>query len=352
MDYKIKVVKKALEVNAAQAYLFVSDESRFWISGFESSYGFFLATEEVGYFFLDGRYFEKAKATLTHPYIKLQLLKSPTQVKELIEELKIQCLMVEKEHFSFDQYLFFKSAIKQIIPFPADVLRITKTNEEVNAIAKAADIVCQAMNWIQTVELVGKTEKEVANLMANKMLELDATKNSFDTIVASGKNGAYPHHRPTARIIENDEFLTVDAGCIYKGYCSDLTRTFPIGTPHPRLIKAYETVLASNLKGIEAAKYHAIGKDVDKICRDYINQTEFGSYFVHSTGHGVGIKVHELPNVSSNYANKLENNSVITIEPGIYIPELGGIRIEDMVLVQKEQSVLLTALAKKYLLND
>ncbi len=188
------------------------------------------------------------------------------------------------------------------------------------------------------------TELEVANLSYQKMLEFGATKQSFDTIVASGINGSFPHHKPTDKKIEAGELVTIDMGCIYKGYCSDITRTFPVGGPikDKQLQEAYDVVLASNKAGIAAVKAGVKGSHVDKVARDIISNSEFKDYFVHSTGHGVGIDVHELPSVSPSYEGRLLNNAVVTVEPGIYIPNVGGIRIEDMVLVHDDEPIVLT----------
>lgn len=188
------------------------------------------------------------------------------------------------------------------------------------------------------------TEIEVANLSYQKMNEFGATKQSFDTIVASGINGSFPHHKPTNKKIEAGELVTIDMGCVYKGYCSDITRTFPVGceVKDETLKKAYDVVLAANKAGIAAVKAGTTGAAVDKVTRDIISNSEFKDYFVHSTGHGVGIDVHELPNVSPLYHGKLVNNAVVTVEPGIYIPNVGGIRIEDMVLVHDDEPIILT----------
>lgn len=349
MSFKTNVLKHTLNINNADAFLIVSDTNRYWLAEFESSFGFILATKNAINLFLDKRYYQKAVDTINDKSINIVCYTSKQQIKDLIVENNIKKLMVEKEYFAFDDYLYYKDVIESIISFPSDVLRIQKTPQEIEYTQKACDIVCEMMNWIQNQNLIGKTEIEVANMVTTKMLQLGATKNSFDPIVASGTNGAYPHHKPTKKLIANDEFVTVDAGCIFKGYCSDLTRTFPIGMPNHRLIKAYQIVFKSNWAGIKAAQYKMIGKDVDKVCRDIISETEFKDYFVHSTGHGVGINVHELPNTSPMYENPLEENSICTIEPGIYVPNLGGIRIEDMVLVKKDSNFCMTQLAKKWI---
>lgn len=350
MSFKSNLLNYALQKNNADAFLLVSDTNRFWISEFISSYGFIFATKTNIYLLLDKRYYQNALDQIKDEAITVVCLESKNQIKDLIKKHNVKTLMVEKEYFYFDDYLFLRNEIKSIISFPSDVLRIQKTLYEIEIIKKACDITCKALNWIQLQDLVNKSEIEVANMVTSYMLDLGATKNSFDPIVASGVNGCYPHHKPTNKLIENNEFVTVDIGCVYKGYCSDVTRTFPIGVPHDKLIKAYKLVYESNSSGILNAKFKMTGNEVDFICRNIIDNSEFKDYFIHSTGHGVGINVHELPNVTSSYDKILEENSIVTIEPGIYIPNLGGIRLEDMILIKKDKTESLTSLAKKWIL--
>lgn len=193
------------------------------------------------------------------------------------------------------------------------------------------------------------SEKEVAKMITIHMLELGASKNSFDPIVASGINGANPHHKPTDKLIELGDMITIDIGCIYNGYCSDITRSFILGTKptNNELIDIYNKVLEAQLAGIDAAIVGKSGFEVDKVCRDIISNSKYKDYFNHSTGHGVGIQVHELPNVSINNNEHLVNNNVITIEPGIYVPNIGGVRIEDTIVVYENKPIILTRKANK-----
>lgn len=346
--FKMEVLKTVIKNNDADAFLFLSDVNRFWLTNFESSAGVVLATIEKVYLFLDMRYYQKAIDSIFCDDIEIIVYKNKNQIIEKIESLNIKRLLVEKEHFLFDEFLYFGKHVDTLIPFTTDILRIQKTEDEINKMQKAADIACETLEWIQMQKLIGLTEIQVANMVSSYMLSLGASKNSFDPIVASGPNGAYPHHKPTDRIIQNNEFVTIDMGCIYEGYCSDITRTFAIGNPDQRLIDAYNKVYEANLAGINAIKYKINGNEVDAICRNIIDDSEFKDYFIHGTGHGVGIQVHELPNVNPSYNKPLEHNSIVTIEPGIYIPNLGGIRIEDMVLVKKDNNhIVLTNKATK-----
>lgn len=346
--FKFNIINNILTRNNADAFLITSDINRFWLTGFESSFGFVLALKDKIYLILDMRYYEKAKNQLNLVNVELVVFKSKKQVAELISELQIKKLIVEKEYFLFDDYLFYKYVVDEFVLFATDVMRIQKEEIEINYMQTAANIACETLEWIKKQNLIGLTEIKVANMITNHMLSLGASKNSFDPIVASGVNGAYPHHKPSDKVINNDEFVTIDIGCVYNGYCSDITRTFAIGTPDMKLVHAYNKVLEANEAGIKAIKHKINGNQVDLVCRKIIDDSEFKGYFNHGTGHGVGINVHELPNVAPGYDRPLEHNSVVTIEPGIYIPNLGGIRIEDMVLVKKDNNhVVLTKNASK-----
>ncbi|MGV2392519.1 UNVERIFIED_CONTAM: M24 family metallopeptidase [Campylobacter lari] len=181
------------------------------------------------------------------------------------------------------------------------------------------------------------TEKEVAAYLNFLLKKHGADKESFDEIIAAGSNSAEPHHHPTDKKLEEGELLKVDFGALYKGYSADITRTTILGgedkAKNPEIVKILNIVKEAAARGRAAVRPGIKCKDVDKVCRDYIESQGYGKYFVHSTGHGLGIDVHELPSVSSRGEYILEPGMVVTVEPGIYIEGIGGARIEDDVLV-------------------
>lgn len=342
---KLKLINKLLEDSSYDAVLFVSDQNRYWVSGFESSAGYVIVTKDTINLFVDGRYYQKALSSITNKDVSVQKFLGFATVREFLKNNNIKKVLVEADYIKYDELKLLSSSVDQITGFDSKKLRIIKEDEEILSIAKAANIAVKTLSWLELNIKPGMTEIEVANLSYQKMCEFGASKQSFDTIVASGVNGGYPHHHPTNKKLVAGEFVTIDMGCIYNGYCSDITRTFVVGggeIENETLKRAYEVVKQANEAGIKAVKNGATGSEVDKVCRDIISATEFKDYFVHSTGHGVGIDVHELPNVSPSYKGKLLNNSVVTIEPGIYIPNVGGIRIEDMVLVHDDEPIVLT----------
>lgn len=339
--------EKLVELNG-DAILFLADQNRFWITEFNSTAGAVVITKKKVHAFLDSRYYEKAKIQFQDTFIELHEFKGVASISEFLEKNEIENLLIENDYMIVTNYLFFKQHVKNLIPFNSSELRMVKTPKELDAMTFAAKIATEAMEWLKYEIKPGMTEKEVAIMATTKMMQLGAEKNSFDPIIASGYNGAFPHHHPTDKIIVEGEYITVDMGCIYEGYCSDLTRTFPIGTPaSEEMAKIYKVVLEANRAGIMAIKAGIKGSELDKITRDVVEAAGYGEYFKHSTGHGVGIDVHEFPNVAKNYTKPIPAGSVITIEPGIYIPGVGGVRIEDDIYVSEQGYIVLTASSSK-----
>ncbi|HKL93939.1 MAG TPA: M24 family metallopeptidase [Clostridia bacterium] len=211
--------------------------------------------------------------------------------------------------------------------------KIIKSAEEIEIIKASAKIVddCYGLllNWVN----VGMTEIQVANFVLNTMKELGAEGVSFDTIVAFGENGCEPHHIPTSRALSSGDMVTVDMGAVLGGYCSDFTRTFAYGKPNAEMLEIYDIVKTSQSLSLKAVKAGERCFDIDKICRDYIAENGYGEKYIHGTGHGVGLLIHEAPTLNRKSEEILEDGMVITIEPGIYVQNLGGVRIEDMVIV-------------------
>lgn len=234
-----------------------------------------------------------------------------------------------------------------IVPIPdlIEVLREVKEPDEVTQIRRSAQIAVNAFNSLIEHLHVGMTEREVANLLDQLMKQNGADKSSFDTIVAAGKRGALPHGTFTDKVIEDGELLTIDFGYYVNGYTSDITRTLAFGQVSPALEEAYQVVLAAQKAAIDAVKPGVLAADVDKAARDVIEAAGLGANFNHSTGHSVGLSIHESPVLSKFASNEdvLKENMVVTIEPGVYLKDQGGVRIEDDILVTKDGHENLTA---------
>jgi Xaa-Pro aminopeptidase len=211
---------------------------------------------------------------------------------------------------------------------------------------KAIDASDSAMEAVCPNIKAGMTEKEVAWLMEKAMRDSGADGLSFDTIVAAGPNGAMAHHEPSDRPIQAGEPIVIDMGAIADGYCSDITRTVVVGEPDETFNKIYDIVLGAQLTAINTVKAGMTGEDCDGLSRMVISEAGYGDNFGHSLGHGVGLKVHERPGVGPRSTDALEPNMVFTVEPGIYLPGWGGVRIEDIVVLEDSGAKVLSKASK------
>ena len=228
-------------------------------------------------------------------------------------------------------------------------IRLTKDNLELTRLAEAAELATQALRELVEAGGVcaGRTEREVAADLEYRMRLLGAERPSFDTIVASGPNSAMPHHSAGDRELADGDLVTIDFGMHRLGFNSDMTRTFAIGEPSARLREIYEVTHAAQLAGVAAATPGRSLVDVDAACRDVIAEAGYGEYFVHSTGHGIGLDVHEAPSAAKTGKGELREHMTLTIEPGIYLPGEGGVRIEDTLIITSGAPRIITVYPKE-----
>ncbi|WP_069808010.1 M24 family metallopeptidase [Vulcanisaeta thermophila] len=212
-------------------------------------------------------------------------------------------------------------------------LREIKDEEEVNYVRRATEITDEVLNEIQSMGLEGRRENEIAGLIYKGFLERGAQDAAFKPIVASGPNGAYPHHNPTGRVIGRGEAVTIDLGARFNYYCTDITRTFGVGNLSKELRDMALAVLESQKKAINTIKPGVKASEVDLVARRVLEEYGYGQYYIHSTGHGVGVEIHERPALSPNSNDALVKGHVVTVEPGVYIKGVGGVRIEDTLVV-------------------
>ncbi|SCT81671.1 peptidase [Staphylococcus xylosus] len=334
---RIDKLNTAIEAKHLEAVVVLSDFNRRYLSGFTGTSGALIITKNHNLLLTDFRYIEQATAQAPEFEIIKQEGSLIDEVKKQLEKLDVQNVGFEGDLVSYDTYLQLSKSYISLISISGMIekIREVKDEAEIELIQKAANIVDEAYEYILTVAKAGMTEQQLKAKLESKMLELGAEGTSFETIVASGERGALPHGVASDKVINSGELITLDFGAYYKGYSSDITRTFAIGEPDPKLKEIYNIVLEANQKGIDAAKKGITGKALDAIARDYIAEKGYGEAFGHSLGHGIGLDVHEGPNLSRKSDVSLDINNCVTIEPGIYIDGLGGVRIEDDILIKE-----------------
>jgi len=317
-----------------------SSYNRRYLSGFTGSSGYLLILKEKYYLLTDFRYIEQATSQCPDyevvDYYKKGLKKT---LLELLRQHGLKKIGFENEQMTVKEFSDLQEALSTIkwinLNNTIERIRMIKDENEIELIAKAAKIGDEAFKYILTVVKPGMTEIEVANELEFFMKRQGASKLSFDTIVASGKRSSLPHAVPTEKKLENGDFVTLDFGCIYKGYCSDMTRTFVIGKASEKQKEIYNIVLKAQLNTCEKVKAGIKGKVGDAYARDIIDAAGYRTNFGHGLGHSLGLEVHEQPRFSLLSEDVIEEGMVMSIEPGIYIPDFGGVRIEDLVLITK-----------------
>ena len=346
MNHFAKIAEK-LSAYELDGMLLTCEANRFYASGFHSTGtdGVALVTREGNFYFTDSRYIEAAHNKVqdaeiamtdaAHPYVDL--------INAAMEKTHVQKLGFEDAYMTVADYRHYSEKLHcQLVP--ATELLISLRMIAAQRIAEAA------LDQIVKEIKPGVTEKEIAARLQYLMLAGGAENMSFDPIVASGPNGSMPHAVPTDRKIQDGDFVTMDFGCIYQGYCSDMTRTVAVGRVTEEMEKVYNVVLQAQLAGIAAAKAGATGHDVDAAARKVIEDAGYGPYFGHSFGHSVGVEIHESPNATPANNKPLPLGAAVSAEPGIYLPGRFGVRIEDVVVLQEGGCQDIT-LAKKDLLS-
>lgn len=324
-----------------------------YMTGFTGSTGIALVSQKEAIFITDFRYVEQAERELKDFRV---IQHKATLVEELascIQDLKIQTLGFEKEHVTYAQFQLYEKFVTNNLVGLAHIIekiRLIKTPEEIKIIKVACNIVDAAFEHILTRIRPGVTELEIANELEFFMRGEGATSSSFDTIVASGIRSALPHGVATDKIIEKGDFVTLDYGALYNGYVSDTTRTIAVGQPSQQLKEIYEIVLEAQLIGVGTFKPGMTGMEADAVVRDVIRSYGYGEAFGHSTGHGIGLEVHEGPGISHRSHTVLEAGMTITCEPGIYLPGIGGVRIEDDLLITVDGNDVLTHAPKELII--
>ncbi len=341
------VKKLQNELENGCALLIASVPNRFYVTGLETSDGYVLITDSKAYFLIDFRYVEKAKEIVSSCEVRLS--SAPfKEIKELCEENGIKRLYVENEYVSMSLLRQLSEGVQVEIPEcdRFDILlrdmRAVKNEKELSLMKEAQRLTDETFKYITARIEEGRTEREIMLDMEFYMRRLGSEGVSFDFIVVSGKNSSLPHGVPTDKKVERGDFITMDFGAVVGGYRSDMTRTVALGSIDDEQKKVYDTVLKAQLAGIKAVKAGVVCRDVDKISRDIIYSAGYEGCFGHGLGHSVGIEIHERPLFNMRCDTVLKAGTVMTVEPGIYIENKYGVRIEDMVYVTENGCIDLT----------
>lgn len=334
--------------------IIISPHNRRYFTDFNSSIGYLFVTKDISYLLVDFRYIESAKKNAKNCNIIL-IDNLEKTLSEIIKKHNIKTTFLESDSISLTvanklNKILEKNNVTAFLNKNLDnyisKIRMIKTPDEINKIKIAQSIAETALNHIVNNIKPGITEKELALDLEIYMRKLGAEKIAFDLIVVSGKNSSLPHGVPSDRTLKNRDFVTFDIGAVYDGYHSDMTRTLAIKSVSPEQKSIYDIVLKAQTKSIEAIAPGVVCSKIDNIARNIIYDSGYKGYFGHSTGHSVGIEIHENPVFSKNCECVLEPGMVMTVEPGIYIPNKFGVRIEDMILVTESGFENLTTTEK------
>ena len=354
IEKRLSNLRKNMKLARLDAVLVTKKENYTYLSGFTGSSAWLVITESDAVLVTDFRYTEQAEKQAPAYEISTYRGSIIKGLNDVFENRNIEVLGFEDANLTVDKYTEYKEkfSIKEMKALGGmlDKLREIKDSEELKSIRKAVEIADDTFTYILDVIKPGIAEVELAAEMEYHMRKLGAGGASFETIVASGNRSSMPHGVASEKKLRSGDAITLDYGALYNGYCSDMTRTVFLGKPDDKLKKIYKIVLDAQITASAGVKKGSSGKDIDMIARNMIAKEGYGENFGHGLGHGVGLEVHEEPGLSMAGAKIMKNGMVVTVEPGIYIDGLGGVRIEDMVVVKDDDPVILTSSTKEFII--
>src|SRR5690606_34058484 len=275
---------------------------------------------------------------------------------DLCRQRVFKSLEFEQDHLTYGEVVKLRKSMgnQETVPVSQVVepLRAGKDKEEQDVIRGAAAIAGRAFERIREELRPGRSEREIALSLEIMLREMGADSSSFDMLVASGPRSAFPHGVASDRVMEKGDLVTLDFGAYYRGYCSDITRTVALGSPNDKQREIYEVVRAAQQAAVDAIRPGLAGREVDRVARDRITAHGYAEYFGHGTGHGLGLELYEAPRLSPRGEDILERGMVVTVEPGIYLPDFGGVRIEDDVIVTENGCEVLTKSPKHLIIIE
>lgn len=355
-EQRINGIRAILDKN--QAALINNSNDVYYFSGVQNCEGYVLITDEKSYLFVDFRYYESAKAHC-HSCKVIEFKSLFESLKTVLNENEVKSLYIENTCVTLNLYNKFIKEFNSIgVSVVSDDtlikainnLRIIKSDDEIKFIAEAQKITEKAYSEVLNFVKPGISERTVAVELEYLLRKYGADGVSFDLITITGKNTSLPHGVPGDNNIREGDFFTMDIGALYKGYHSDMTRTVAVKSCDEFQREIYDIVSKAQITALNSVKSGVKACDVDKIARDIITESGYGKNFGHSTGHGVGLDIHEMPYVSAKSETILSENMVITVEPGIYLENRFGVRIEDMVLVERNGCMNFATLSKELII--
>lgn len=347
---RIEKLREVLISKNLDAVLIEQRENYFYLSGFSGTSAQLLITSKETILFTDFRYIEQAEKQA--PDYEIVRLKGRFSAvfSEYLKNMGLINIGFEGSNTPYDRIVEYRenNSFVEFISITEELLslRIIKDQSEIDALKRSVDIADSAFEHVLTVIRPGVTEMEIAAELEYHMKKQGATGPSFETIVASGERAALPHGTASLKRVQTGEVITMDYGALCNGYCSDITRTVFLGKPDKVLSKIYNIVLSAQLEAEKGAVKGKQGVEIDNIAREIILKAGYGEYFGHGLGHGVGIEIHEEPRLSLSGSKVMDNGMVVTVEPGIYITGLGGVRIEDMIVINDNNPIILTKARK------
>lgn len=344
---KVDKLREQFAAAGINGMLITNGQNRRYLTNFTGTYGVVLISNDQAKLLTDFRYTAQAAAQATDFEIVFLPAKESvySEVARLAEEMGITKLGFEEDNLTYALHRKYGEAAKtEMVPTTGIIesLRMIKTAEELAKIQTAAVIADAAFTHITTYLRPGITELDVSNELEMFMRKQGAAGSAFDIIIASGHRSALPHGVASNKQIESGDMVTMDFGALYQGYRSDITRTVAVGEPSAPLKEIYDIVLEARNRAVAGIRPGITGKEADAFARDYITEKGYGDRFGHGMGHGVGLDIHEEPFMSTRCSVIIRPGMVLTVEPGIYIPDVGGVRIEDDLVVTENGNELLT----------
>lgn len=347
---RLHKARKTLKQRNIDAAIITNLPNVRYLTGFTGTSGAVVISSRKAFFVSDFRYQEQTKQEISGYEIEIYKDSFETYLQSLLKRIKCGVVGFEAGFVSCDQLKRWSSKIRaEWTPLNCLIedLRLIKDEVEISKIKKATEITDRAFSYITNCIKPGISEREIAIELEYFLRKQGADKIAFEFIVASGERSALPHATSSGNEIKTNSFVVIDMGAVYEGYCSDLSRTIFVGKPKKEDFNIYEAVQEAQERAIDAIACGKKAREIDRVARDYLAKENLNKYFGHNLGHGVGLEVHEAPSLGSRSENILEEGMVFTVEPGVYIPGKGGVRIEDLVLLKKNGIDILTKSPKE-----